>query len=532
VTAQVTALGIRDGDPTVLKALVDRRGAAVLAYCERACPVDLAPEASADAFARFRTAVIATPRPADLDPEAALLSATRHAAAERAPRTVGTSAGPIGRLLGGKAPDQIAEVPSLLVLRAEGTLDAASEDRLNRLLDASAAARAAEERFHAAEYAYRTAVARPLPPVVARQVIATMTAIAPTAAPGETTDDFEPFAEAPVAEEPMAHDPVVEQPGTEEPSVGDEPDAIEEPVAESPPAEEPPGQAPAVEEPAVEEPPAVDEPPAEPPAVEDPEPAGAVSMDTVDPGATEEWALPEDERSGEDLEIEVAAARLQPEPGEDDPEHLQSASGAVEEPLVDDRAEQLQRPHRRPVAPVASVAPPPPPKEPRTSTALPRLPAERPTIPARSAFAPATAVVAIAAIGAMVASGVFGGNESTAPLDTGIVRPRAVNAIPEGEAKTVVNDLREAAAQARRQRLADQRQTIAAAPAATEEAEDTEPAPPAQQEQPEAPRDEPAPATPEPEDEAGEAPADEPAPEPENAAPEGDAEGAIPGDAP
>src|SRR3712207_2938737 len=82
---QVTALGIRDGDPAVLRALVDRRGFAVLAFCERACRPGLAVEAAGDAFARFRAMVQVPDRPADLDPEAALLSATRHASASRMP---------------------------------------------------------------------------------------------------------------------------------------------------------------------------------------------------------------------------------------------------------------------------------------------------------------------------------------------------------------------------------------------------------------------------------------------------------------
>jgi len=57
----------------------------------------------------------------------------------------------------------------------------------------------------------------------------------------------------------------------------------------------------------------------------------------------------------------------------------------------------------------------------------------------------------------MVASGLFGGNDDSPPLDTGIVQPRALSKIPEGEAASVVDDLRSAAARARRQRLAGRR---------------------------------------------------------------------------
>src|SRR4051794_38635711 len=87
VAGQVTALGLRNGDPAVLRALLERRGAAVLAYCERMSAPGAAPDAAAEAFARFRAIVMEAARPTDIDPESALLSATRYASAERAPRT-------------------------------------------------------------------------------------------------------------------------------------------------------------------------------------------------------------------------------------------------------------------------------------------------------------------------------------------------------------------------------------------------------------------------------------------------------------
>lgn len=442
MTGQVTALGIRDGDPAVLNALVDRRGAAVVAYCERACAPGLATEAAADAFARFRATVIATERPTDLDPEAALLAATRVSAADRAPEPAGTGAGPLGRMLGGKAPENIAEVPALLVARADGSLDPASEDRLNRLLDASAAARAAEERFHAAEYAYRTAVARPLPPPVKQQVLMTMGAIA---VPTNGAAHDEPVAPAPLAEEPVAQEPVIEEP---EPIAETEPVTVDEPVPDPEPVQDPePEPEPvAAEEPLAEEEPVVEEEPV---------------IEEHDPSATVEWTLPEEEEP-----VESAAPPPPPPP-----------------------------------------LPPPPLRQDPPTTALPRVVAERPGFPGRSAFAPAAAVVAVAAIGALVASGAFGGNDATPQLDTGIVRPRAVNAIPEGEAKSVIGDLRDSAAQARRQRLADKQRQIAAqapptAPAPAPEEED------AQEDEAATPQEQPAPEAQQ-QDER-QAPADEP----------------------
>jgi hypothetical protein len=74
--------------------------------------------------------------------------------------------------------------------------------------------------------------------------------------------------------------------------------------------------------------------------------------------------------------------------------------------------------------------------------------------------------VAIAAIGAMAASGIFGGNDPSPTVDTGIVPERALQAVPEGEAAAVVDDLRSASADARRRRLADQRTQLGTVPSA------------------------------------------------------------------
>src|SRR3954451_23441544 len=84
-TSVVTAQGVRDGDRGALTALVERRGAAVLAYCEAVAQPGRGLEAAGEAFARFRREVRAAPEPRTLDPEALLLSATRHAAAAQAP---------------------------------------------------------------------------------------------------------------------------------------------------------------------------------------------------------------------------------------------------------------------------------------------------------------------------------------------------------------------------------------------------------------------------------------------------------------
>ena len=64
----VTPEGVRAGDPAALRALVDRRGPAVIAFCTQVCGRDAAPTAAAEAFARFRAAVRDAPDLSALDP--------------------------------------------------------------------------------------------------------------------------------------------------------------------------------------------------------------------------------------------------------------------------------------------------------------------------------------------------------------------------------------------------------------------------------------------------------------------------------
>src|SRR3954468_455897 len=135
-TTAVTPQGVRDGDPLVLAALTERRGAAVHAYCEAVAP-DHAEAAAAEAFARFRRDVVAARDPLALDPEAALVRATRLAAAARAPRADSTH----GRGRGGAC----ALVRELLAARAEGELTDGDRGRLARHLERCPACRAAEE---------------------------------------------------------------------------------------------------------------------------------------------------------------------------------------------------------------------------------------------------------------------------------------------------------------------------------------------------------------------------------------------------
>ena len=492
-------MGIRDGDPAVLQALVNRRGAAVLAYCERVCAPSLALDAAADAFVRFRAQVLAADRPGDINPEVALLSATRHAAASRAPRPPAKGgAGGLGRLLGGKAPaERLTDVPDLLAARADGAISPEDDQALEALLDSSPVARAIEERFVAAETAYSTAPRQALAEPLTDQIVATMAALAaaptnggpapaavehvpvpepeplppaprffhtepapPPPAPEVPADDpfaaegvSDPFA-AELEDESVAPEPEREAPGlfasTAEPQDA-EPDDEELVADDSVPelAEEelaPIDDGATVEFQADE---AVDVDAAVPDSAE----IAATRGEDVDPAGTVEWSVPADELGeSPELEHEIAAARLPGEGNDEDPGHLQSASGAVAE---DD------------------VSPPPPPVKapaPAAGQHRPHLPHH---LPGRAALAPAAAVVAIAAIGAMAASGVFGGNDPSPAVDTGIVPERALQAVPEGEANAIIDDLRAASADARRRRLADQRQQQAAQQATPDPVEGT-----------------------------------------------------------
>jgi hypothetical protein len=183
----VTAARVRDGEPAALAALVDRRGAAVLAYCEEVAAPGTGPVAAGEAFATFRRVVVAADEPRSLDPEAVLLRGTRQAAAAAAARTVAPR-GVLVRRLGATC----VLVPELLAARAEGSLTAADRLRLSGHLERCAGCREAEERFAAGERAYREAPSAPPAPELADQLLAALRDAAPNAT-------GEPAAVEPVA---------------------------------------------------------------------------------------------------------------------------------------------------------------------------------------------------------------------------------------------------------------------------------------------------------------------------------------------
>lgn len=161
----VTPVGVRDGDPDALAGLCDRRGPAVLAYCEVvAGQGEEGVVAAADAFASFRAGVVAAPDLASLNPEALLISATRHAAARHA---------------GTDLPPEHARVPALLAGRADRSITLADHDWLEEHLAGCWTCRAPVARFEAADRAYRDPPGTPLAPEVSAAIVAALTAAAP-----------------------------------------------------------------------------------------------------------------------------------------------------------------------------------------------------------------------------------------------------------------------------------------------------------------------------------------------------------------
>jgi len=175
----VTPVGVRDGDPDALAGLCDRRGPAVLAYCEVVAGFgEIATAAAAAAFGSFRAGVVAAPDLANLNPEALLISATRHAAA---------------RYAGADAPEPHTRVPALLAARADRSITLADHDWLEEHLETCWTCRAPVARFEAADRAYRDPPTTRMEPPVSAAILAALVAAAPVpGAPEELPAVAEP----------------------------------------------------------------------------------------------------------------------------------------------------------------------------------------------------------------------------------------------------------------------------------------------------------------------------------------------------
>lgn len=184
--AAVTPSGVREGDPAALAALCTLRGPSVLAYCRQVAGESEAGPAAADAFARFRKAVVEAGDTLSVNPEALLISATRMAAAQRADVV---------------APGHCAAVPRLLAERADRTLPEADLARLEIHLAECWACRAPVARFKAAERAYLDPPEPKLDPAVAEQILAALVAAVP---PPPQAEPEPPVLQAPNGAVPHA----------------------------------------------------------------------------------------------------------------------------------------------------------------------------------------------------------------------------------------------------------------------------------------------------------------------------------------
>jgi len=231
----VTPAGVRDGDPLALGGLADRRGAAVLAYTQRVLDPDDAIGAAADAFGRFRCAVVEATDPLSIHPERLLLHATRRAVAARAGPDPARSALRTKLHLGHREPSSAcALAPELLVARVERTLTEADDERLTRHLDRCGYCRELATRVKDAERAYRQAPDRPVPPQVAHELIRAMLEAAPIAArplQNLTAIPAEPSIAAAAEAEPAEQSPAL----CLVPALRDEPLSADEPIVDDEP---------------------------------------------------------------------------------------------------------------------------------------------------------------------------------------------------------------------------------------------------------------------------------------------------------
>lgn len=179
----VTPEGVRDGEPRSLVGLAQRRAGSVLDYGRYACGASVAADAAAEAFARFRAAVVAADDPVDLAPDALLLSCTRHAAAAFAP-------------VADVRPNCPA-TPYLIVGRFEGSNVPAEEARLTKHLATCAACADRARAFDEAERAFRAPHPATPDGAIVERIVTALRAAAPLTYAG---------ADAPVVPAPQDED--------------------------------------------------------------------------------------------------------------------------------------------------------------------------------------------------------------------------------------------------------------------------------------------------------------------------------------
>jgi hypothetical protein len=291
----VTPEGVREGDPTALRALVDRRGPAVIAFCTQVCGRDNAPVAAAEAFARFRAAVRDAPDLSAVDPETLLRGATRHAAASMARTPLGPPPHGVLRSRGTKTCEH---VPTMLAARANGALGQADLERLARHLDRCERCNAMAEIFRRAEFSYQDPSVDTLGLDTSTILLEALESV-PTEAIG--------VAPAPAADAPAAAEPLTGA----FPTLPDLED--EEPIEPEPQAEAVELPVEHVDEPAEEL--DADALSAEPLPEDEPPVAETGEDDALDLGETMEWevlpSLPGQEDTGDEPVVAAAPAILE-----------------------------------------------------------------------------------------------------------------------------------------------------------------------------------------------------------------------------
>ena len=178
VTSAVTLAGIRDADPGVVAALVERRGPSVFAYCELVAAPGSASIAAADALARFRLSVIAVEHLNKSDAESRLRSATREAATRRGTRAVA------GRE-GDAAAGACAKTESDLLHHLLDTRSSPDRDALSAHIADCQGCQETLERLEAAELAFARPATTALPSGVAEQIVTAIVIAAPVRIEGE-----------------------------------------------------------------------------------------------------------------------------------------------------------------------------------------------------------------------------------------------------------------------------------------------------------------------------------------------------------
>lgn len=175
VAVGITKDKIRDGDPATLAALCDRRGPAVLAYCEQVAARGHATDAAADTFARLRISVVAPDGSLRMEGDALLRHIVRRAAAWYGSNAMAARNGaPVSEIC--------AAQELVLVSYVENAMPQAARVGVDEHLGRCDGCRAALRRLEAAERAFERPPRAPLPAGVVETLLRALLTAAPVRA--------------------------------------------------------------------------------------------------------------------------------------------------------------------------------------------------------------------------------------------------------------------------------------------------------------------------------------------------------------